>query len=206
MDETPESSAGSPTAGAEYAARLAALENARWRRILGVQAPYRWNIRRLDLGRVLDIGCGLGRNLAHLDGNGVGVDHNADSIAIARARGLTAFTSAEFPHSEYAVPGAFDSMLMAHVVEHLDPGYAVELVRTYLPYVKPGGQVAFITPQERGYASDSTHIAFTDFDGLRRLCEKTGLVPQRQYSFPLPRAAGRVFTYNEFVLVARVPS
>lgn len=206
MDETPESSAGSPTAGAEYAARLAALENARWRRILGVQAPYRWNIRRLNLGRVLDVGCGLGRNLAHLDGNGVGVDHNADSIAIARARGLTAFTSAEFPQSEYAVPGAFDSMLMAHVVEHLDPGYAVELVRTYLPYVKQGGQVAFITPQERGYASDSTHIAFTDFDGLRRLCEKTGLAPQRQYSFPLPRAAGRVFTYNEFVLVARVPS
>ena len=33
------------------------------RRMLPTQAPYRWNLRRLRLGRVLDVGCGVGRNL-----------------------------------------------------------------------------------------------------------------------------------------------
>lgn len=196
-------STGADTAGAEYAARLARLDQSRWRRVLNVQAPYRWNVRRLHLGRVLDVGCGLGRNLAHLDNDSVGVDHNAESIAIARGRGLTAFTSAEFPSSGFAVPGAFDSLLFAHVIEHVSREYAVGLVREYLPYLTPGGTVCFITPQERGYASDSTHVTFTDFAALDRLSRATGLSPVRQYSFPFPRAAGKVFLYNEFVLLAR---
>ena len=196
-------STGSATAGAEYAARLRRLDQSRWRRLLNVQAPYRWNIRRLKLGRVLDVGCGLGRNLAHLANDSVGVDHNAESIAIARGRGLTAFTSAEFPESGYAVPGAFDSLLFAHVIEHVSREYAVELVREYLPYLKPGGTVCFITPQERGYGSDATHVTFTDFADLDRLSRATGLVPVRNYSFPLPRAAGKAFLYNEFVFLAR---
>lgn len=198
-------STGSETAGAEYAARLARLDQSRWRRVLNVQAPYRWNIRRLKLGRVLDVGAGLGRNLAHLANDSVGVDHNADSVAVARGRGLTAFTSAEFPSSGYAVPGAFDSLLFAHVIEHVSREYGVQLVREYLPYLKPGGMVCFITPQERGYASDATHVTFTDFEALDRLARATGLSPVRHYSFPLPRAAGKVFTYNEFVLLARAP-
>ena len=39
-----------------YAARLDSLESARWKRWLNVQAPYRWNLRRLRLGFVLDVG------------------------------------------------------------------------------------------------------------------------------------------------------
>ena len=104
---------GAETAASDYAERLSRLEGARWRRLLNVQAPYRWNIRRLGLGRALDVGCGLGRNLAHLANDSVGVDHNADSIAIARSRGLTAFTSAEFPDSGYAVPGACEILKFA---------------------------------------------------------------------------------------------
>ena len=75
------------TEGAAYADRLERLETVWWKRALDVQRPYRWNLRRLDPGFTLDIGCGLGRNLSHLDGNGVGVDHNPDSVAIARSRG-----------------------------------------------------------------------------------------------------------------------
>ena len=61
--------------------------------------PYRWNLRRLRLGRVLDVGCGIGRNLQHLDADAVGVDHNQDSVTIARQRGLTAYVPEAFFHS-----------------------------------------------------------------------------------------------------------
>ena len=62
----------------EYAVRLATLESKGWKKFFDVQAPYRRNLRKLDLGRTLDVGCGLGRNLMNLE-NGVGVDHNDDA-------------------------------------------------------------------------------------------------------------------------------
>jgi SAM-dependent methyltransferase len=191
------------TAGRDYTERLDRLSGQAWKQRLDVQRPYRWNLRRLNLGRTLDLGCGLGRNLAHLDGNGVGVDHNVTSVATARAHGWNAFTSAEFLAGPYAVPGAFDSLLAAHVVEHMDRDQAFELLRDHLQYVRPGGKVVLICPQERGYASDATHVRFTDFAGLVELCQALGLTVTRQFSFPLPRLLGRLFTYNEFVVVAR---
>ncbi len=66
-----------------YTRRLESLSDAGWKRFFDVQAPYRWNIRRLDLGFTLDVGCGIGRNLVHLGGQGVGIDHNPDSIEAA---------------------------------------------------------------------------------------------------------------------------
>ncbi|MEI2655533.1 MAG: class I SAM-dependent methyltransferase [Microthrixaceae bacterium] len=106
-----------------YAERLAASVAPRhgWRAVVDPQRPYRWNIRRLGLGRVLDIGCGVGRNLSHLDGNGVGVDHNADSVRIARARGLGRTRRTSSPARSDDRPGSFDSLLFAHVLEHMTP-------------------------------------------------------------------------------------
>jgi SAM-dependent methyltransferase len=188
----------------DYAERLKNLEQARWKQWLDVQAPYRWNVRRLDLGRTLDVGCGLGRNLAHLGGDGVGVDHNAASVALARERGLVAYTSEEFLAGAHANEGTFDSLLAAHVVEHMTEDDAIGLLRIYLPFVRKGGKVVLITPQERGYATDATHVRFCGFAEVAALCEKLGLTVARQYSFPFPRPVGRVFPYNEFVTLARI--
>lgn len=192
-----------PTADPAYAERLLGLERRGVRRLIDVQAPYRWNIRRLHLGRVLDVGCGLGRNLAHLGADSVGVDHNFDSVQVARARGFTALTVEEFEASPLAEPGAFDSLLFAHVLEHMDRADGIRLLRLYLPYLAEGGAVCMITPQERGYASDATHVHFVDMGELRSFAEEVGLRVDRAYSFPFPRAFGKLFTYNEFVLVAR---
>ena len=191
------------TEGVDYTQRLQRKGGAGWKKLLNVQAPYRWNIRRLDLGFTLDVGCGIGRNLSHLDGNGVGVDHNPTSIAACRAAGFTAFTVDDFFTSEYAVPDRFDAVLGAHLVEHVQEDEAKEIVSSYLPFLRPGGRVVFITPQERGFASDATHVRFSGFDEVGRLCTDLGLTVDRQYSFPFPRVAGKAFTYNEFVTVAR---
>jgi SAM-dependent methyltransferase len=196
---------GTATASASYTDRLDRLGGRTWKQRLDVQRPYRWNIRRLNLGRVLDVGCGIGRNLSHLDGNGVGIDHNPTSVAKVRERGLTAFTPEEFRKSSYNGLGAFDSLLLAHVVEHIPHETAVELLQDYLQYLRPSGRVVLICPQERGWASDPTHIRFVDFTGLEALCREVGLSVERSFSFPFPRWAGRLFPYNEFVVVARVP-
>src|SRR3954471_13366789 len=194
------------TRASDYTARVARLEGARWKRLLDVQAPYRWNLRRLRLGFVLDVGCGLGRNLVNLGGSGVGVDHNAASIAVCRERGLVAYTPDDFGRSEYAVPGRFDSMLLAHVAEHLDEETGIALVRQYLPYLRPGGRLVVICPQERGYTMDASHVRFLDTDDIKRLCERVGARVEKASSFPFPRLAGRLFPYNEFVVTAVVPA
>jgi SAM-dependent methyltransferase len=191
------------TADGSYTERLARLEGARWKRVLDVQAPYRWNLRRLVGERaVLDVGCGIGRNLANLGPGSVGVDHNAHSVAYCRERGMTAFTVDEFRALRFVAPRSFDGLLAAHLVEHMDRRGALEVLGSYLPCLRSGAVVVLITPQERGYASDHTHVRFCGFEESAELCTTLGLTVRGQSSFPLPRLAGRVFTYNEFVTVA----
>lgn len=192
------------TSSRSYTARLVRLQLRGWKKLFNVQAPYQWNLRAL-LGdrRVLDVGCGIGRNLAHLAPGSVGVDHNEHSVRVCRQRGLTAYTPDEFASRETGEP--FEGLLAAHLLEHLPDGQAGRLLRGYLPCLQPGARVVLICPQERGFASDHTHTVYFDDDALRQVCDELGLVLQGQRSFPFPRWTGRVFTYNEFVTVATRP-
>lgn len=187
----------------EYTERLLRLQGATWKKWLDVQAPYRWNLRRLRPGFTLEVGCGIGRNLAHLRGQGVGLDHNVYSVAAARAFGFLAFTPEEFQTSEWNRPAGFDSLLLSHVAEHMHRDQLVSLLRTHLPYVRPGGQLILITPQEVGFKSDPSHVEFMDLVLLRAVAQELGLAAVRDFSFPFPRPFGRLFIYNEFVSVSR---
>lgn len=193
------------TAGTDYTSRLTTLSEARWKRLLGVQAPYRWNIRRL-LGdrRVLDVGCGIGRNLAHLPPGSLGVDHNPHSVEVCRRLGLPAQTATEFLARAPAAAGGYTGLLAAHLLEHLPQGEAAPLLGSYLPYLDPGARIVLICPQPRGYASDPTHTVYLDHGELRGICEQLALPVERELSFPLPGWAGRWFTYNEWITVARL--
>ena len=112
----------------------------------------------------------------------------------------------ERPDAFFASPeardGGFDSLLVAHVLEHLPEGGAEGLIAPYLRFLRPGGQLILITPQEAGYASDATHLTFLDLKALRAIATGLGLEPERSFSFPFPRLTGRLFRYNEFVLTA----
>ncbi len=191
----------SSSTDARYAARLSRLSGRWWKRL--VPNPYRWHIRRVARGRVLDVGCGIGRCLTYLHGRGVGVDPNESAIATARSRGLTAFTPAELDAKPDLT--GFDTLLCSHVLEHLVPDDAGELLRTWIGRVGPGGRLVLICPQERGQASDATHVTFLDAAALRALCAALSVAVVRTYSFPLPRPLGRWWVHNETVLIGRVP-
>jgi SAM-dependent methyltransferase len=198
---------GGATHTKEYAERLIRLQTARWKQWLDVQALHRWNIRRLDPGLTLDIGCGIGRNLQHLLGRSVGVDINEHCVRAARARGLTAFTPDEFQRSaEYNQPGRFDAILLAHVAEHMTEDQVVALLQEYESLARSGGRLILIAPQEAGFRSDPTHVELMDFIRLARIADRLGFQPERAFSFPFPRWVGSFFRYNEFVVVSRKPA
>jgi len=152
----------------------------------------------MGLGRVLDVGCGVGRCLEFLDGNGIGVDHNPTSVDECRARGFVAYTPEAFALVDV---GVFDTLLMSHVVEHLDPSSGVELVRSYLPYIRAGGRIVLITPQEAGQRSDPTHVTFVDAEAARSLLASLRIPVSRVRSFPFPRPIGRFFVHNETISI-----
>lgn len=183
-----------------YTERLNRRATRLWKKFL--PDPYRWHIRSLQLGFVLDVGCGIGRCLEFNDGNGIGVDHNPTSVAYCRERGLDAYTPSEFAERKF---GPFDSLLLSHVLEHTTAEGSLELLKTYSSYVRPGGQIVLITPQEAGQRSDPTHVRLLDRNDLQCELERLGLIDLRSRSFPFPTPVGKVFRLNENVAWGRVP-
>lgn len=186
----------------EYCDRLYSLENITLKKILNVQLPYRYNLRILKLGFVLEIGCGIGRNLINLKGNAVGIDHNPYAVELACRRGLTAYTNEEFKKSEYNIQERFDSILMSHLIEHMVMEEVYDLLNEFKNNLKRNGKLVMITPQEKGYNSDATHVEFIDWKKHQILCKRLNFIVTKQYSYPFPRVFGKLFTYNEFITVA----
>ena len=189
------------TTGEDYTQRLIHKSGQKWKKILDVQAPYRWNLHRLKLGYTLDVGCGIGRNLKNLNGHCVGVDHNHASVEVAKSMGFQAFTSDDF-RKLYDGKSPFDSILISHVVEHMTLNQAKDMIASYKPYLKSNGKIVLITPQMAGYMSDPTHVEFFDSNALAELLTASGFKISRSMSFPFPKFIGSLFKYNEFVVIA----
>ncbi|WP_461452123.1 class I SAM-dependent methyltransferase [Mucilaginibacter sp.] len=192
---------GKPTNEKNYTDGLIFRQSAWWKQFFNVQYPYKRNIQSLKPGFVLDIGCGIGRNLLHLNGNGIGVDHNPTSIEVCKSRGLNAYTIEDFLNSPYNIPETFDSILLAHVAEHMAANDFIHLLKQYIYLLKKDGKIIVITPQEKGFKSDDTHVQFVDFNTTKKLLKQVGFETIKQYSFPFFRIAGHFFKYNEFITV-----
>jgi hypothetical protein len=186
----------------DYTDRLLRLQSQPWKQKLGFANPYGIHIRNIVAGDTLEVGCGIGRVLNFAPQVMVGVDRNADSVQVCRQRGLQAYCPEEFfAHYEGRKP--FGTLLLSHVVEHMTVDEAVGLVNMYKPYLAANARLILITPQEKGFASDVTHVEFMDFSKLAAICRQTGFEVQDSYSFPFVRALGKAFIYNEFVTIGK---
>ena len=190
------------TKDVEYANYL--IKNQKSLRGLLFQWPYRAHLQGLRLGKTLDIGCGAGRNLKALNEGSVVIDHNELLVKACVSYGLKAFTTEAFLKNALTFRQQFSSILISHVAEHMSSSEFVGMLMTYKQFLQPGGRVVIICPQEKGYASDSTHVHFMDFQALTQSLSSAGLTVSSKYSYPFPRWCGSFFPYNEFVVIGRV--
>lgn len=184
-----------------YADRLVQLQHVTWKQRLRALNPYRIHLRKICKGSVLEVGCGIGRVLDFLDQSAVGVDHNEDAIKLCRLKGFNAFTTEDFFAQKENYLKTFDILLTSHVMEHMSLEEGKALLKNYLPFLKQSALIILITPQEKGFDSDSSHVAFIDFEKQKELLESVGFKRRAFYSFPFPRFLGTSFIYNEFVSI-----
>jgi hypothetical protein len=190
----------------EYFREINGNTHVAWKKYIPVQFPYSMNLKKQSLGKVLEIGAGLGRNLRVLD-FAVGVEHNIRSVEYCRKNGFDVFLPEEF-ELEFSdckdQEAVFDSLLMSHVLEHIEYENQTSTLEQYLPYLKTNSKIMLITPQEAGYHATQSHITWTDFARLEQIILEASNQFEiiKKYSFPFPRIMGKLFKYNEFNVVA----
>ena len=190
----------------EYFEEIHGNTHVGWKKYLPVQLPYSINLKKQSLGKTLEIGAGLGRNLRVLD-FAVGVEHNIRSVEYCRNNGFDVFLPEEFELKFRDCKGqeaVFDSLLMSHVLEHIEYENQASTLERYLPYLKVNSKIMLITPQEVGYHATQSHITWTDFARLEQIMLEVSNQFEiiKKYSFPFPRIMGKLFKYNEFIVVA----
>jgi SAM-dependent methyltransferase len=163
--------------------RMYEQEDAHWW-FRGRRAVVAAMLDRVDLPsspRILDAGCGTGRNLVELSrlGPAQGVDSSADAIAFCRERGLANVQRAELESLPFE-SSSFDLILLADVLEHVgdDRGALEELRRI----AAPGAVLAITVPAYRWLWSqhDESHHHQRRYrrPELERLAELAGWSPR----------------------------
>jgi len=110
---------------------------------------------------VLDVGCGRGELLEVLRDAGVtarGIDLSADSVAVARSKGLEAAEGDMFAYLSELPDFSLGGLVCSQVVEHLPPERLPELIRLAHAKLKTGGRIAIETPNPECLAIFASHF------------------------------------------------
>jgi len=110
---------------------------------------------------VLDLGCGRGELLEVLRDAGVpgrGLDLSAESVAVARSKGLDAIEGDMFAYLAELPDFSLGGLVCSQVVEHLPPEKLPELIRLAHAKLKTGARIAIETPNPECLAIFASHF------------------------------------------------
>jgi SAM-dependent methyltransferase len=137
-----------------------------------------------DRDPVVDLGCGRGELVELLGGEGTrayGVDLNPQFVAAAAERGLDVRHEDALQHLAGLETGSLGGVAASHVVEHLDAGSVVRLVRLAFDRLNAGGVLILETPNPESliagavnFHRDLTHVRPIHPDTLEFVCAAAG--------------------------------
>lgn len=118
------------------------------------------NLAKSDgVRRVLDVGCGYGRQLKlleELDMHSVGVDINSDIVQANLNAGLRCMSPKKF----FKGSELYDLIVMSHVIEHFVPKALLTFMESYLQRLRVDGYLLIVSPL-------MSNVFFDDFDHIR---------------------------------------
>jgi len=144
--------------------------------------------------RIIEIGCGYGRNIQALQelgyGNVRGIDISEEQIDYARSR--LGLTNVEVGDAVAALEGAeetYDAILLLDVLEHLELAYSVRLIQAIRGALKPGGIFVIQVPNAMSPLSpnrhwDLTHLRAYTTHSMEQHLRLGGFTEMRHYELP----------------------
>lgn len=161
-----------------------------WRFYRGIVAQI---IQTQEPGPVLDLGAGVGYLVEachHWGINCVGLEGSIEAVDIARERFPAmniqqGFLSDPLPYKD----GAFGTVILNQVIEHLEPVVARNLVKEILRVLQVGGGVIIYSPSKfnkRERLGDLTHINLYSPTELREFIVSSGFTEYAPFDSPLP--------------------
>lgn len=159
-------------------------------------------------GTVLDFGCGVGELLASLPPGSKGLEYNRATVAYCRSKGFDVDwydgTLDDWQLSVIEDGCRFDSMIISHVLEHLDTPVQV-LWKLLCSAARLGiSRVLVVVPGRAGYAKDATHRTFVDVELLSADSVTAGSGFKKIHGAYFPgnhRLIGEYFPYHELQVV-----
>ena len=137
-----------------------------------------------DRDPVVDLGCGRGELVELLGGEGTtayGVDLNPQFVDAAAERGLDVRHEDALQHLAGLDTGSLGGVVASHVVEHLEAGSVVRLVRLAFDRLNAGGVLILETPNPESliagavnFHRDLTHVRPIHPDTLEFVCAAAG--------------------------------
>jgi 2-polyprenyl-3-methyl-5-hydroxy-6-metoxy-1,4-benzoquinol methylase len=162
-------------------------------------------VKRSWTGRILDMGCGAGRNLilaANMGYAPVGVDSSPESLRVARKavkeRGLASVVTLinkDLTKLRKGELGKFDYVILQEIIEHV-PNWQKLIDYAYSALV-PGGKILITTPHDPGqwnhFDEYAGHIRRYRVNEVRDALKKFRLVKVYTYGFPVHRTAQHLY-------------
>lgn len=156
--------------------------------------------------RILEVGCGTGKNLVALarrfpQATVTGVDLSERMLALARGKTACFGQRVRLEHRAYAAslgePPAFDLVLFSYALSMFNPGFDTAIAAAHRDLV-PGGHIAVVD------FHDTALLAFARWMGVNHVRMDAHLLPLLRTQFTpaadrLHRAYGGVWRYLIFV-------
>ena len=169
-----------------------------------VRRAYLRSARSQLRGATLDFGCGIGELLTQLPAGSMGLEYNRATVEYCHGRGLGVcwYDGIADDWQLSAVPQGrrFESMVISHVLEHLDEPASI-LRRLLMASRRLGvGRVLVIVPGRAGFRIDATHRTFVDLAMLADadIVDGTGFALKQKRYFPGNlRGIGDWFPHHE---------
>lgn len=172
-----------------------------------IRGFYLRHIEKYNIGKAIDLGCGIGELLSILPEGSEGLEINKSAVSYCRKKGLNVqhynpisddYQLKNFKFEEY------QTLILRHVLEHLDDPHLV-LSKILTTCCRLGiKRVIVVVPGKKGFNFDKTHNVFIDeafiFDNNLHDVDDFSISILEYFPFNY-RFIGDWFTHNEMIIV-----